>query len=163
MAEAIHPNLIGHRAYARGLAEANANTPMFALAPELARWVHKPNPAVHLPSRRFGSRSTLARLLMPIVKSVLVVCMAIVSTIALGHGGGLDADGCHTNRKTGEYHCHRGGTPKPRALQPIEKHNAQSVVASPSTSRSLPPGCYVGPRGGTYTITKSGRKNYGGC
>lgn len=23
--------------------------------------------------------------------------------------------------------------------------------------------CYVGPRGGTYTITKSGRKNYGGC
>ena len=25
------------------------------------------------------------------------------------------------------------------------------------------PTCYVGPRGGTYTITKSGRKNYGGC
>lgn len=24
-------------------------------------------------------------------------------------------------------------------------------------------GCYVGPRGGTYTITASGRKNYGGC
>jgi hypothetical protein len=23
--------------------------------------------------------------------------------------------------------------------------------------------CYVGPRGGTYTITASGRKNYGGC
>lgn len=23
--------------------------------------------------------------------------------------------------------------------------------------------CHVGPRGGTYTITKSGRKNYGGC
>lgn len=23
--------------------------------------------------------------------------------------------------------------------------------------------CYVGPRGGTYTITKSGRKNYSGC
>ncbi|WP_420360459.1 excalibur calcium-binding domain-containing protein [Agrobacterium vitis] len=26
-----------------------------------------------------------------------------------------------------------------------------------------PSGCYVGPRGGTYTITASGRKNYGGC
>jgi len=25
------------------------------------------------------------------------------------------------------------------------------------------PRCYVGPRGGTYTITASGRKNYGGC
>jgi len=23
--------------------------------------------------------------------------------------------------------------------------------------------CYVGPRGGTYTITASGRKNYNGC
>ena len=24
------------------------------------------------------------------------------------HGGGLDAYGCHNNRKTGGYHCHRG-------------------------------------------------------
>jgi hypothetical protein len=23
--------------------------------------------------------------------------------------------------------------------------------------------CHVGPRGGTYTITASGRKNYSGC
>jgi hypothetical protein len=24
----------------------------------------------------------------------------------IAHGGGLDRKGCHTNRKTGEYHCH---------------------------------------------------------
>lgn len=24
------------------------------------------------------------------------------------HGGGLDAHGCHNNRKAGGYHCHRG-------------------------------------------------------
>lgn len=24
------------------------------------------------------------------------------------HGGGLDAYGCHHNRKAGGYHCHRG-------------------------------------------------------
>ena len=30
---------------------------------------------------------------------------------ALTHGGGLDAIGCHTNKKTGEYHCHGGGAP----------------------------------------------------
>ena len=30
---------------------------------------------------------------------------AIYST-ALAHGGGTNADGCHTNRKTGDYHCH---------------------------------------------------------
>lgn len=28
---------------------------------------------------------------------------------AYAHGGGLNKDGCHTNHKTGEYHCHRGG------------------------------------------------------
>jgi hypothetical protein len=26
------------------------------------------------------------------------------------HPGGLDAKGCHNNRKTGEYHCHRAQT-----------------------------------------------------
>ncbi|MFN3970987.1 MAG: excalibur calcium-binding domain-containing protein [Gemmobacter sp.] len=25
---------------------------------------------------------------------------------AAAHPGGLDASGCHTNRKTGDYHCH---------------------------------------------------------
>ncbi|MBN9370976.1 hypothetical protein [Hydrogenophaga sp.] len=35
----------------------------------------------------------------------------------------------------------------------------------PNTSYTSPGGktCFVGPRGGTYTITKSGKKNYGGC
>ncbi|RWN47384.1 MAG: YHYH domain-containing protein [Mesorhizobium sp.] len=28
------------------------------------------------------------------------------STCAFAHGGGTDANGCHTNHKTGEYHCH---------------------------------------------------------
>jgi hypothetical protein len=27
------------------------------------------------------------------------------------HGGGLNAEGCHNNRKTGDYHCHRGAAP----------------------------------------------------
>ena len=25
------------------------------------------------------------------------------------HGGGLNQDGCHNNRNTGDYHCHRSG------------------------------------------------------
>jgi hypothetical protein len=24
----------------------------------------------------------------------------------VGHSGGTDSSGCHTNRKTGGYHCH---------------------------------------------------------
>ena len=33
---------------------------------------------------------------------------------ASAHSGGLNAEGCHNNRKTGDYHCHRGGSAKPR-------------------------------------------------
>jgi hypothetical protein len=33
--------------------------------------------------------------------------------IAVAHGGGLNAEGCHNNRKTGDYHCHR-----PKAVAP---------------------------------------------
>ena len=29
---------------------------------------------------------------------------------ALAHPGGLNSEGCHNNRKTGDYHCHRGGS-----------------------------------------------------
>lgn len=32
---------------------------------------------------------------------------------AFAHGGGLNAEGCHTNRKTGDYHCHRSPPPTP--------------------------------------------------
>lgn len=28
-------------------------------------------------------------------------------TPALSHGGGLNAEGCHNDRKNGGYHCHR--------------------------------------------------------
>lgn len=29
---------------------------------------------------------------------------------AAAHGGGLDAKGCHNDRKNGGYHCHRGSS-----------------------------------------------------
>lgn len=41
---------------------------------------------------------------------MVVACaaFAFAPVRALGHGGGLDANGCHTDSKTGSYHCHRG-------------------------------------------------------
>ena len=37
---------------------------------------------------------------------------------AAAHPGGLNAEGCHNNRKTGGYHCHRGPSAQPtRARQ----------------------------------------------
>jgi len=100
-----------------------------------------------------------AKLLAPLL-------LALAGGIASGHGGGLNAEGCHTNKKTGEYHCHGAGSANAETAQPTEEPKAQAAAttrADPPSQRSLPPGCFVGPRGGTYTITKSGKKNYGGC
>lgn len=48
------------------------------------------------------------------------VLLALASPIsALAHGGGLNAEGCHNDRKNGGYHCHRGSGsgPAPAARQ----------------------------------------------
>ena len=36
---------------------------------------------------------------------------------AEAHSGGLNAEGCHNNRKTGDYHCH-GGRSAPLPMRP---------------------------------------------
>jgi hypothetical protein len=38
---------------------------------------------------------------------LLLLAMLMLPASVLAHGGGLDANGCHNNRKTGDYHCHR--------------------------------------------------------
>jgi hypothetical protein len=43
--------------------------------------------------------------------SLMAAGFALAVAIAPGahaHPGGLNAEGCHNNRKTGDYHCHRG-------------------------------------------------------
>jgi hypothetical protein len=81
-----------------------------------------------------------------------------IPVLAHAHGGGLDANGCHTNRKTGDYHCHGGKAASAAPSAPPPRQANGFMPTSPGQ-----PTCHVGPRGGTYTITKSGRKNYGGC
>ncbi|MFC4422792.1 YHYH domain-containing protein [Cupriavidus pampae] len=88
----------------------------------------------------------------------------LLSGVAHAHGGGLNAEGCHSNRKTGEYHCHRGGAgSSARSAQTLESNTARATATKSDRSALSGPTCYTGPRGGTYTITASGRKNYGGC
>jgi hypothetical protein len=41
---------------------------------------------------------------------VLLFAPAALSVPVWAHPGGLNAQGCHTNRKTGDYHCHRSGS-----------------------------------------------------
>ena len=39
--------------------------------------------------------------------AIIAALTALAPVAASAHGGGLDAAGCHHNRKTGGYHCHR--------------------------------------------------------
>ena len=49
-------------------------------------------------------------------KLSFIICGALLaSQQAHAHGGGLNAEGCHNNRKTGDYHCHRDS----KAVQPV--------------------------------------------
>lgn len=64
--------------------------------------------ASHSFSKRFASAAL-------VIGAVLLTPQSVSS-----HGGGLNAQGCHNNRKTGDYHCHRsyggggGGSSAPR-------------------------------------------------
>jgi myo-inositol-hexaphosphate 3-phosphohydrolase len=98
----------------------------------------------------------------------------LAASQAFAHGGGLNAEGCHNNRKTGDYHCHRAQqavAPMPSHLLADERGSAQKVRKTSAktqprqhlTADSSGPTCYTGPRGGTYTLTSSGNKNYSGC
>ncbi|WP_345786186.1 excalibur calcium-binding domain-containing protein, partial [Novilysobacter longmucuonensis] len=69
-----------------------------------------------------------------IVASVLLLALLAGPTTALAHGGGLNAQGCHTNRKTGDYHCHRA----PSAPAP-----ASSLSSGYAQSRAPSGGAYA--------------------
>ena len=39
------------------------------------------------------------------VLSIFLFLLVFVGPV-FSHSGGTNSDGCHTNRKTGDYHCH---------------------------------------------------------
>ncbi|WP_460074533.1 YHYH domain-containing protein [Roseibium sp. ROS1] len=41
------------------------------------------------------------------MRTILISMLATVfATAAIAHSGGTNSQGCHTNHKTGGYHCH---------------------------------------------------------
>ncbi|MBI4990312.1 MAG: YHYH domain-containing protein [Rhodocyclales bacterium] len=87
---------------------------------------------------------------------MLAVFASGYSTLSSAHGGGLDKNGCHTNRKTGEYHCHRAAVQPPSNAQAVPRSN----LTNPPPAAQVDNTCYTGPRGGRYRIV-NGRKRYG--
>lgn len=69
---------------------------------------------------------------------------------------GLDRDG--------DGNACEWGTTLTSSVARHRQYVAQQAAAQRATVRSYRSSrCYVGPRGGTYTITASGNRNYGGC
>jgi hypothetical protein len=82
------------------------------------------------PTRRRDVMRAIRRSALAVLAAVMVFGLSD----AWAHLGGLNAQGCHQNRKTGDYHCHRTSTPPPVASSPPLRgtsHNAQ-----PSANRS---------------------------
>lgn len=44
---------------------------------------------------------------------LMLLALPAVASNAWAHGGGLNKDGCHDDRKNGGYHCHRASAPTP--------------------------------------------------
>jgi len=55
------------------------------------------------------------------IRSLLTVMLLTTTTISSAHRGGMDSNGGHNNRKTGEYHCHRDNC--------IERNGAKKITA----------------------------------
>jgi endonuclease YncB( thermonuclease family) len=63
---------------------------------------------------------------------------AMSPTYVLAHGGGLDGQGCHRNKKQGGYHCHRG------QLAGQEFSSKGEVLNKLKTSKTQPAGPITG-------------------
>lgn len=56
--------------------------------------------------------------------AAIMTLFFVGSSPAFAHGGGLNSQGCHNNRKTGDYHCHRASTaPSPDSVSKFEDNS----------------------------------------
>ena len=63
---------------------------------------------------------------------ILLLINLCLSATAYSHGGGLNASGCHNERRTGGYHCHRTSyRPTTRArVQPAVRPRSSNIKAN---------------------------------
>ena len=47
---------------------------------------------------------------------IMLVAWLALAVTAYAHGGRLDKDGCHNDRRAGEYHCHQGSLAGPSGI-----------------------------------------------
>lgn len=67
------------------------------------------------------------------------VLLLLVASDGFAHGGGLDARGCHNDRKNGGYHCHR-------SVPAVHPQPSPSAAVRPPASTTLLPSASSPPR-----------------
>jgi endonuclease YncB( thermonuclease family) len=75
------------------------------------------------------------------IQLAIPITMLVIPSISFAHGGGLNASGCHNERATGGYHCHRGtAAPAPRYTPPAPRYTAPPPVrrAAPTPAPRAP-------------------------
>jgi endonuclease YncB( thermonuclease family) len=76
--------------------------------------------------------------------------MFLFAPSAFAHGGGLNAEGCHNDRKRGGYHCHRASAPsKPKKRSnPVYATTPRKIYANCTQARDAGEApLYAGDRG----------------
>lgn len=66
----------------------------------------------------------------------MAVALLGLGVPAVAHPGGLDAEGCHTNRKTGDRHCHRQGSAPPTQPLPSRARPSRSAYPNCAAARA---------------------------
>lgn len=93
--------------------------------------------------------------LLVFAASVAVLALPLAAT---AHPGGLNAEGCHNDRKNGGYHCHRGsGGGTSRSTPP---NQARGLVGSGSSSGGAFRSCAEARAAGKAPVRR-GQPGYG--
>ncbi|MBB5685026.1 hypothetical protein FHS49_001017 [Sphingobium boeckii] len=78
----------------------------------------------------------------------LALLILLSPSLAAAHGGGLNAKGCHNDRKNGGYHCHRAPA------------RTQSLTARAPSRQSAFPNCTAARAAGAAPVRR-GDAGYG--
>ena len=67
---------------------------------------------------------------MKVIAVVAGLSALMLAPVAVAHPGGLNAEGCHNDRKNGGYHCHRAGRSSGRSSSAPSDSQARGLAGN---------------------------------
>lgn len=61
---------------------------------------------------------------------IATLLVASAPLVVFAHGGRTNAEGCHTNSKTGDYHCHTKKTEAKQTTKTVAKTSARTYATA---------------------------------